>query len=277
MSALTTVFQAVDVNGVVSQERFVDGEEEEQVEQIQRLRSRSLVSLSVVSGTSADSLYLRGNLFAALPDAAFQLPRMNWINMQVNRLETLAGVGRLTALTTLYVWLLLFAVVLLLTICLQLCGNCLASLPSEIGHLRSLEILTLSQNRLVSVPAELGCLPLCDLRLDRNRLPWVPLGLGGLPQTTHIELWDNPLAVELAWFKNNRARLQELFAATTHIGMIRERATEVCLALQDLELPAVVTLEIVCLNDIRMWAKWELITAVKHFRGCRGIREERAL
>jgi hypothetical protein len=87
MSALTTVFQAVDVNGVVSQERFVDGEE--QVEQIQRLRSRSLVSLSVVSGTSADSLYLRGNLFAALPDAAFQLPRVNWINVQVNRLETL--------------------------------------------------------------------------------------------------------------------------------------------------------------------------------------------
>jgi hypothetical protein len=142
MSALTTVFQAVDVNGVVSHERFVDGEE--QVEQIQRLRSRSLVSLSVVSGTW---LYLRGNLFAALPDAAFQLPRMNWINIQVNRLETLAGVGRLTALTTLYVWLLLFAVVLLLTICPQLCGNRLASLPSEIGHLRSLEILTLSQNR----------------------------------------------------------------------------------------------------------------------------------
>jgi hypothetical protein len=56
--------------------------------------------------------------------------------------------------------------------------------------------------------------------------------------------------------------------------MIRERATEVCLALQDLELPAMVTLEIVgalCLSDIRMWAKWELITAVKHFRGRRAI------
>jgi Leucine-rich repeat (LRR) protein len=135
--------------------------------------------------------------------------------------------------------------------------------------------LTLSQNRLVRVPAALGCLPLIrDLRLDRNGLPWVPSELDALPQATHIELWENPLALELEWFKNNRARLQELIAATTAIGMIRERATEVCLALQDLELPAMVTLEIVdalCLNGVRMWAKWELITAVKHFRQRRGV------
>jgi hypothetical protein len=66
-----------------------------------------------VSGpsTSIDSLYLRGNLFVALPDAVFQLPQIQWINLQVNRLETLAGVGRLTALTTLYVWLTLMAIV----------------------------------------------------------------------------------------------------------------------------------------------------------------------
>jgi hypothetical protein len=48
------------------------------------------------------------------------------------------------------------------------------------------------------------------------------------------------------------------------------RATEICIGLQDLELPAFVTLQIVDEavheNSIRMWAKWELITAVKHFR-----------
>jgi hypothetical protein len=51
--------------------------------------------------------------------------------------------------------------------------------------------------------------------------------------------------------------------------MIRARATEVCVGLQDLELPAFVTLKIIdalFTNSIRMWAKWELITAVKHFR-----------
>jgi hypothetical protein len=65
-------------------------------------------------------------------------------------------------------------------------------------------------------------------------------------------------------------RIDEILAATTHIGFIRERATEICIGLQDLELPAFVTLQIIDAavheNEIRMWAKWELITAVKHFR-----------
>jgi hypothetical protein len=70
-------------------------------------------------------------------------------------------------------------------------------------------------------------------------------------------------------------RVHEIIAASTHIGTIRERATEICIALQDLELPAFVTLtiidEAVHENSIRMWAKWELITAVKHFRDRRAI------
>jgi hypothetical protein len=64
-------------------------------------------------------------------------------------------------------------------------------------------------------------------------------------------------------------RVNEIIAATTHIGMIRERATEICIGLQDLGLPAFVTLQIIDAvheNSIRMWAKWELITAVIHFR-----------
>ncbi len=70
-------------------------------------------------------------------------------------------------------------------------------------------------------------------------------------------------------------RVNEIIAATTHIGMIRERATEICVGLQSIELPAFVTLQIIDAavheNSIRMWAKWELITAVKHFRDRRGI------
>jgi hypothetical protein len=70
-------------------------------------------------------------------------------------------------------------------------------------------------------------------------------------------------------------RVNEIIAATTHIGMIRERATEICIGLQSLGLPAFVTLQIideaVHENSIRMWAKWELITAVKHHRYRRGI------
>jgi hypothetical protein len=77
--------------------------------------------------------------------------------------------------------------------------------------------------------------------------------------------------------KQCEGRLHAILAATTHIGMIRERATEICIGLQDLELPAFVTLQIideaVHENSIRMWAKWELITAVKHFRDRRAIEK----
>jgi hypothetical protein len=70
-------------------------------------------------------------------------------------------------------------------------------------------------------------------------------------------------------------RVNEILAATTHIGFIRERATEICVGLQRFELPAFVTLtiidEAVHENSIRVWAKWELITAVKHFRQRSGV------
>jgi tetratricopeptide (TPR) repeat protein len=70
-------------------------------------------------------------------------------------------------------------------------------------------------------------------------------------------------------------RISEIIAATTYIGAIRKRATEICIGLQSLELPAFVTLtiidEAVHENSIRMWAKWELITAVKHYRDRRDV------
>jgi hypothetical protein len=50
--------------------------------------------------------------------------------------------------------------------------------------------------------------------------------------------------------------------------MIRPRATEICIGLQHLRLPALVTLKILDAafpNSIRMAAKWNLITTVKHF------------
>ena len=92
------------------------------------------------------------------------------------------------------------------------------------------------------------------LQLDGNPLPPIP----GLPSDS----WES--AAQCA------RRVNEILAASTHIGVIRERATEICVGLQSLELPAFVTLtiidEAVHENSIRMWAKWELITAVKHFR-----------
>jgi hypothetical protein len=98
------------------------------------------------------------------------------------------------------------------------------------------------------------------------------LQLSGNPLPTIAGL---PFALTVDCAKQCARRVSEIIAASTHIGTIRKRATEICIALQDLELPAFVTLQIideaVHENSIRMWAKWELITAVKHFRDRRAI------
>ena len=55
---------------------------------------------------------------------------------------------------------------------LDLSGNQLTQLPSEIGHLTRLTYLTLSSNRLTQLPSEIGqltqltCLYLTDNQLD---------------------------------------------------------------------------------------------------------------
>jgi hypothetical protein len=143
-------------------------------------------------------------------------------------------------------------------------------------------------------------------QVRRNQLKWLPPQLGQLPALEELlvrllgtctctcnsilirasQLERNPLpGIAGRTFKTTRDcarqcahRFVEIIAATTHIGFIRERAAEICIALQDLELPAFVTLtiidEAVHENSIRMWAKWELITAFKHYRDRRGVESE---
>ena len=53
-----------------------------------------------------------------------------------------------------------------------------------------------------------------------------------------------------------------------HLSMFKSRMLQVCIALQSLDLPALLTLKIIdklILNTVTMYAKWKLITTVKHF------------
>jgi hypothetical protein len=141
---------------------------------------------------------------------------------------------------------------------LQVWNNQLKWLPTELGQLTKLEEL--------HVRRTLGPF---DLAHD---LSFWSLQLAGNPLSPTAGLLFE-FTTESAW--SCARRIDGILAATTHIGFIRERATEVCIGLQDLELPAFVTLTIIDAamheNSIRMWAKWELITAVKHFRQRRGV------
>jgi ankyrin repeat protein len=61
--------------------------------------------------------------------------------------------------------------------------------------------------------------------------------------------------------------------ARERVDLIRERATTICIGLQDLALPAWVTVQILLqacapfANCVRLWAIWEVARRTKHFRG----------
>ena len=59
--------------------------------------------------------------------------------------------------------------------------------------------------------------------------------------------------------------------------MIREPSFDVLVGLQDLALPALVSLELIDAafpNSIPMHLKWNLVTAVKHFHARRAVEHK---
>jgi Leucine-rich repeat (LRR) protein len=202
--------------------------------------------------TQLERLVLTQNDLTAVPKCVFLLGALRVLHLNSNHIVELPpAIALLPELTILW-----------------LHNNLLLSLPREIALLSALVAIDVSNNRLAVLPAELGSMPtLTHVNAHSNLLSWVPVELDRLRPTATLYLHGNRLPLSLQ-FENVRSKLEDIFAATTKIAMIRWRATDVCVGLQDLELPALVTLEIVdtlLVNSIRMWAKWELITAVKHF------------
>jgi len=86
------------------------------------------------------------------------------------------------------------------------------------------------------------------------------------------QLGGNPLPIDVGPhdFVDSRSKLPELFAATTWPSLdgIRERATDALIGLADVDLPALLSVEILDAlfpNSIPMHKKWDLVVAVKHW------------
>jgi hypothetical protein len=195
-------------------------------------------------------LCLESNGITTLSDDIGQLVIMQEFRASYNCLTTLPSVmEKLTALRT-----------------LALRGNRFTQFPREILDLKNLTLLDMSCNLLTAIPRELCTLEeLEDMNLCNNFLSWVPVELGSWHDGQFIQLGGNKWPPEEL---SGVSSLTDVFRITKHIGMIRYAAGTVCIAMQNLNLPALLTLLIIdelFENDIRMWAKWELITAVKHF------------
>ncbi|KAL4158859.1 hypothetical protein PRNP1_004633 [Phytophthora ramorum] len=77
---------------------------------------------------------------------------------------------------------------------LDLSNNSLRVLPTEIAHLRRLEVLNLGTNALPELPDELTQLPrLRELKCDRNELQRLPLRIGNLTELTKLSVSFNRL------------------------------------------------------------------------------------
>jgi len=216
-------------------------------------------------------LRLGNNALCSLPREIALMTKLEELWLHKNKLQSLpAELGRLTNLKE-----------------LSLGFNALRSLPRELGQLKSLTWLEVRRRsrfeaslircfptaRLQSAqvapcrarPAEETHNALRKFRAHHKSL----LTSGQIHANLLPEIAGAHFDFSAASSRQCVLRLDDILAATTHIGMIRERATEICVGLQDLELPAFVTLQIVDEtvheNSIRMWAKWELITTVKHF------------
>lgn len=207
-------------------------------------------------------LSLSDNTLIRLPDDVYALTKLQTLMCEYCSLVDLSPrIGALGCLVELW-----------------LSQNSMTALPREIGLLARLRLLTLHSNKLATLPAEIGALTaLVTLDLCHNALGWLPVSMHRLNRACFIEAFGNPLPVALSTefdeimgrHEDVNCRLDEIFAATASLLMLREEATTLAIGLQDLELPALVTLEIIDAafpNSILMHKKWNLITTIKHWR-----------
>jgi hypothetical protein len=139
-------------------------------------------------------------------------------------------------------------------------------IPQSIRVLRNLIVFHCMRSHVKRIPGEIGRLPaLRHLELYQNELLWIPSTLDR--EFDFLYLGCNQFPVE-----NQCANVppKEVIQLTAdQICVFRYEFAEAAIGLQDLGLPALVTLEILdalCPNAVRMAAKWDLVVAVKHFR-----------
>jgi internalin A len=140
--------------------------------------SEAAKRIAEITRTGARELSLGGLGLQELPDALWDLERLQQLNVAYNELTTLpAELGRLTQLQRLSVM-----------------HNRLTALPAALWELIQLRDLNVSHNRLTSMPEMLSRLArLQKLSVAHNELVLLPGALGQLTELQTLDVSHNPL------------------------------------------------------------------------------------
>ena len=121
-------------------------------------------------------LFCSFNDFTRLPDVLGQCPQLEMIGFRANRISEVPAASLPRHLR----WLILT-------------GNCIESLPDQLGQCTSMQKLMLAGNRLQTLPESLrACERLELLRLSANRFEGLPGWLLRLPRLSWLAFSGNP-------------------------------------------------------------------------------------
>lgn len=122
-------------------------------------------------------LFLSFNAFDHIPDVLGRCPALTMLGMKANAIERVSGASLAPTLQ----WL-------------TLTDNRIAALPAEIGDCTGLRKLLLAGNRLTALPDTLAqCQEIELMRLSANRLEALPSWLHALPRLAWLAVAGNPV------------------------------------------------------------------------------------
>lgn len=170
-----------------------------------------------------EEISIDDNNVEALPIEALNLSSLSWFSARRNLLREIPGqvLGAWSNLTY-----------------LDLRQNKLVTLPPEIGACTSLLELYLNDNALVELPSELGhCGKLEVLSVQRNKLTSVPLSLGGCISMQTLDFTGNVLTEIPIGMLGRLSNLRHLFLGTNKLQTLPSDIG-LCLSLEQLSAPS---------------------------------------